>query len=106
MTEVLPKILEKTGKVLKTGAVQTGEALHKFVDAIILDVSPHGTVVDGAVRLDGEIAKDAFKATVGNTGPHGTVVDGAVRLDGEFVKDAVNATVLDKSPHGTNVGTF
>jgi hypothetical protein len=73
-------LLQKTGDTLKGVAQGTGNLLHKAADATILDMSPHGTMVDGAVRLDGAIAKDVIDHTVLDMSPHGTNVDGAVRL--------------------------
>jgi len=56
---------EKAGQAIKEGVAEaahkTGEALHKAVDATIL--SPHGTYVDGAPRVDGALAKDAADLT-------------------------------------------
>jgi hypothetical protein len=73
-------LLQKTGDALKDVAAGAGNLLHKAVDATILDMSPHGTNVDGAVRLDGAIAKDVIDHKVLDMSPHGTNVDGAVNL--------------------------
>jgi len=70
-----------TSKNFLVAAVETtGRVLKKVVDATVLDMSPHGTCVDGVPRLDGKLAKDIVDHTVLDVSPHGTNVDGTPRV--------------------------
>ena len=73
----ISKATSRTMSEEKSATSKTGEVIHKVLDHTILDMSPYGTNIDGAPRLDGKMAQGI-----------------------------ANATVLDTSPHGTNVGTF
>ena len=79
--------VNKVVEGMQGGVHQAGEVLQKAADATIL----HPAVVEGL--------HTAVDATILN--PRGTNIDGAINLDGKLAKDAIDATILDMSPHGT-----